>query len=107
MNELIMASRDVIELVIAGMAGGVLRSIYFRDIWRKYAENLLVGAVVAYYLGPIAPKMFAPLYPTGVEGLQLTELSGFLVGAGGVGIMGWIVDLGAGVRRRNHDREDR
>lgn len=95
-----MELQDALELIVAGMAGGVLRSIYFQEDRKKYIQNIIVGALVAKYLGPAAPQIFAPFFPAAANGGDFNELSGFLMGAGGVGIVGWILDLAHGIRRK-------
>ncbi len=98
--------RDGVELIVAGMAGGVLRSIYFQERWSKYVQNVIVGAIVARYLGQAAPQIFGPFFPAAAAGGDFNELSGFLVGAGGVGIMGWIIDLSQGLRKRSRNDDE-
>lgn len=81
----------VVQLLIAGFCGGLLRSVYFSETRVGYFRNCIVGTITAYYLGPMAPRIFSPWFPDG-QFTEFRELAGFLVGCGGVALIGWISD---------------
>jgi hypothetical protein len=74
----------------------LLRSLYYRVDWRGFAVNILAGALVARYMGPEGPEMLHWLMgdivnPEALKGRL--ELCGFLLGAGGVAVVGWFYDI--------------
>lgn len=101
-----MELSEMISLIVAGVAGGIVRSIYFKEGWDGYARNVCAGGIAAYYLGPNAPEVAGFLlgdWTSGVNWRGSLELSGFIIGSGGVAIVGWAYDyieakLGKGKR---------
>lgn len=91
-----MTFTEMISLIIAGISGGVVRSLYFKEPWQGFARNIVAGGITAYYLGPNAPEvfhLFLGSFMSNVEWKGSLELSGFLIGSGGVAIVGWLHDL--------------
>lgn len=91
-----MTTAEMVQLIIAGAVGGMVRSLYFREDWKGYVINCLAGAAVARYLGPEGPAVMGLFLGNFVDATALqnrTELVGFLLGAGGVAVVGWFYDL--------------
>lgn len=87
------AHTDLGATAIAGALGGLVRWVTLRESVREGAAALLVGAVCAIYVAPLAVPILAPAL--GVLNLkpdQVDRLSPFLVGLGGVGTVGFIMD---------------
>jgi hypothetical protein len=87
---------EMLQLTLAGAAGGLLRSLYYRADWKEFVINVVSGALVARYLGPEGPELLRWVIGNVVNAEALKgklELSGFLLGAGGVAVVGWFYDL--------------
>lgn len=88
--------------LIAGALGGLVRWVTLREHWRNGAISIVVGALCSLYLAPIAEPFFAPV----LRGLELgadqqAGFSGFIVGIGGIGIVGFVLDFVKAQRARN------
>ncbi len=85
---------DILRLALSGAAGGVVRWLTLRDGWRDGLTSVIVGAICAVYLGPLVIPLLTPV----LGGLVAEEngrssLSGFLIGAGGTTLPGFLIDV--------------
>jgi hypothetical protein len=87
---------------VAGMMGGAVASIVLGDNARGFAARMIVGTACAVYLGPAAAGVFSPLAPFIGESGPVS-VSGFLMGIGGIIVIGAVLDMARKFRR---DRKD-
>lgn len=76
----------------AGALGGLVRWLTLRE---KPAEGfiaLIVGSVCAVYLGPIVDPILEPLIGQIAPGEDAQGFASFVVGLGGIGLAGWLID---------------
>lgn len=86
---------------IAGAAGGLVRWLTLREQWRDGIISVIVGALCSVYLGPLALPIMEPvLGRLIVQPDRLSNLSGFLVGIGGIAVSGFVLDLWNARRRQ-------
>lgn len=78
------------QIILAGVAGGVIRWMTLRQNWREGMISLVSGGICAYYLGPVGTWIFRPVFD---DPAQQATMSGFLVGFIGLGIAGFIMDV--------------
>lgn len=92
---------DPPQLVLAGALGGFSR---FLALWadrgtinptyRELLSWILLGAICAYYMQPIAQSIISPLLGDVLpDETALLRLSGFAIGLGGVVVPGYIMDV--------------
>lgn len=85
---------DKWQLLIAGALGGVVRWLTLRDHWTDGLISIVVGAICAVYISPLAlPALVPTLGNIGVSSDSVGSLSGFLIGIGGITVSGLIMDL--------------
>lgn len=82
------------SLIVAGALGGLIRWVTLREHWQNGLISIVVGAICALYLSPLAEPLFRPF----LVGLELDDsarsgFSGFVVGIGGIGIVGIVLDV--------------
>lgn len=74
------------SVVMAGGAGGLVRWATEREPWREGLTSVVVGAICAQYLGPVAIGMVESVM--GIEVPDTTGKTGaFLMGIGGISIV--------------------
>lgn len=87
--------------IIAGAAGGIVRSISLRQNLRESVATITVGILCSAYLSaPFAPvlvKYSQGFFPTLADALGP---SGFIVGFLGIAITGFIMDVFRGWSKR-------
>lgn len=82
------------SIVIAGGLGGVVRWLTLREQPRDGATSVVVGAICAHYLGPLAIPAIEPVLGKVVLSSDAREsFSAFVVGIGGVTVSGLLVDV--------------
>ena len=83
---------DAGTAALAGAAGGLVRWLTLRESWKDGAMSLLVGSICASYLGPLVEPMLVPVVGqlTGQEDAE--GFSSFVVGLGGIGFSGFVID---------------
>ena len=91
---------DLSKLALAGALGGLVRWITLRDRWREGAGAVVVGAISAMYLGPLVAPLLSPVIGNLAPGSDTSGLAAFVVGLGGVGVTGIVIDL---IRARRRD----
>lgn len=82
-------------LALAGAAGGIVRWLTLREHPVQGLISMLVGCLCAIYLGPVGLSILTPvLGPIGIEDHDArVQLSGFLIGVGGITVSGFFIDL--------------
>ena len=78
-------------MALAGAAGGLVRWLTLRETWRDGIVSLTVGSICALYLGPLVEPMMAPLIGA-ISPADPAGFSAFVVGLGGIGIAGFVID---------------
>lgn len=82
------------QLLVAGAAGGVVRWLSLRENWRDGCISILVGAICALYLSPLAIPMIEPiLSKLVVDADSRAGFSGFFIGVGGIAVAGFCIDI--------------
>lgn len=82
------------QLLLAGALGGVVRWLTLRSHWSDGLISIVVGAICALYVSPLAlPSLIPWLGNIGVPADSVGGLSGFLIGIGGITFSGFIMDL--------------
>lgn len=88
------------ELLLSGALGGVVRWLTLRDHWSDGIVAIIVGAICALYLAPLAvPSLSHWVGDLGVADDSVSGLSGFLIGLGGITVSGLVMDLWRAKRR--------
>lgn len=96
------------KALIAGALGGLVRWITLREHWRDGAISIVVGALCSLYLAPLGEPFIAlllrwlglaPVLDLAPD--QQAGFAGFVVGVGGIGIVGFILDFIKAKRRQN------
>ena len=102
MNDLwIWISQTKGAVILAGAAGGVVRTITLRERWTRAIANALVGALCALFLTPLTDPLLAPTLGVIVpDPSSVAGFSGFIIGLGGITISGLILDI---IERRRAD----
>lgn len=84
---------DKLPLIIAGALGGVVRWLTLRDHWSDGVISMLVGAICAMYIAPLAiPSLVPILGNINVAPENVGTLSGFLIGIGGITVSGFFIE---------------
>lgn len=83
---------DAAGAALAGAAGGLVRWLTLRESLREGVGSLTVGALCAVYLGPMAEPMLAPVIGALPLDASPEGFSSFLVGVGGIGLVGLIME---------------
>lgn len=92
---------DLGAAAVAGAAGGLVRWLTLRERWQDGLISMAVGAVCAVYLGPLALPLLEPVLGKLIDKpAQLSNLSAFLVGMGGIAVSGFFIDLWNARRRQ-------
>ena len=88
-------SDPTLKLALAGAAGGIVRWFTIRDrMWPDGIINIVVGMLCAVYLAPVAVPLLGQVVGNVVgDAEQLSGLSGFLIGVGGLTVSGFIIDF--------------
>ena len=82
------------QAVIAGALGGVVRWLAVRQKWQNGLVSVVVGAICALYLAPLAIPALEPIIGTIViDPARQAGFSGFIIGMGGVGVVGFFIDF--------------
>ena len=79
---------------LAGAAGGLVRWLVMKTHWQDGLVAVLVGGICAVYLNPLAkPLVDAAFGHFVVESASRAGFSGFILGLGGIGITGFVMDV--------------
>lgn len=98
------AGTDAGKAALAGALGGIVRWLTLRPKWSEGLATLVVGAICAIYLGPLALPIVEGSVGKVIPNGDMSGLASFLVGIGGVSLSGFVLDLFD--RRRAALRED-
>lgn len=78
-------SSESAQIIVAGIAGGVVRVVTLKETRWRATGSLLVGGIMALYAGPVAlPVVEAVVGVLHVDPASAATLSGFLMGLGGI-----------------------
>ncbi|PZQ99936.1 MAG: hypothetical protein DI533_04720 [Cereibacter sphaeroides] len=86
-------SNDASKALLAGAAGGIVRWVTLRSNWKEGIGAILVGAICALYLGPIAQPLLEPVIGKIAPGGDATGFAAFFVGLGGISLSGLLIDI--------------
>jgi hypothetical protein len=90
---------DAARLALAGAAGGIVRWATLRHNWKEGAAALVIGALCAVYLSPVAESLVYSALPF-LEKLgppdRSSGLAPFLTGLGGITLTGFLIDVLSG-----------
>lgn len=95
---------DAAAAAAAGAAGGLVRWLTLRENWRDGFVSLVVGSVCAIYLGPLAEPMLRPFVGAISPGQDAAGFSSFVVGLGGVGVAGFVIEALRALRAQRPER---
>jgi hypothetical protein len=85
---------DDLQVVLAGGLGGVVRWLTLKSGWMDGLSSVIIGSICAKYLGPLCFRLLDPVLGKIImETDSRVMLSGFLIGVGGIGVSGFIVDV--------------
>jgi hypothetical protein len=85
---------DKTQLVVAGALGGLVRWLTLRDHWIDGLIAIIVGAICAAFISPLALPALSPfLGQIGMPPESVNGFSGFLIGVGGISVSGLLLDV--------------
>lgn len=99
-----LLSTDAGRAILAGALGGLVRWMTLRDNWKEGGAAVIVGAICALYLGPLAEPILEPFIGRIAPDGDAAGFSSFLVGLGGLSLSGIVIDVFA--RRRKEVTSD-
>lgn len=89
------------QALIAGGLGGLVRWLSLKESFRDGLVSVTVGAICALYLSPLAlPAVEQIIGKIVVDQVAQAGLSAFLIGMGGLGVVGLFLDFWS-ARRKN------
>lgn len=95
------------QAAIAGALGGVVRWMTLREHWTDGLISVVVGAICAVYLSPLAyPIIDVVLRNIVADMAARASISAFMVGIGGIGVVGFVMDLWRAQRKRGRKTDD-
>lgn len=82
------------RMALAGGSGGLVSWFTLRSPWREGVTQVIVGAICAVYVGPLAIPLLAPvLSGLIVDDASRSSFGGFLIGVGGLTVSGMFIDM--------------
>lgn len=78
---------------LAGALGGVVRWLTLQHSWREGFTTLIVGAICAIYIGPLALPIMEQTLGKIVPNGDMAGLTSFLTGIGGISLSGMVIDV--------------
>jgi hypothetical protein len=89
------------RLLLAGALGGAVNWLTRKTSWRDGVGQIVVGAICALYLSPLAIPALTPALGAIIgTPAELARLSAFVIGVGGVSVSGFVLDVWHWRRRR-------
>ncbi len=83
------------QVTVAGMFGGLLRWIFFKAKGWDGIGNMIVGAILGYYVSPYAVQPLGSVLGGLTDEVQnVQRLSALILGILGVGVIGFLIDWG-------------
>lgn len=94
------------QIAIAGVLGGLVRWLALRENWRDGLVSIAVGGICSVYLGPLAYPIINPVLSNiVVDPVARSNLAGFVVGIGGIGVVGFVMDLWRERRKQRQEKD--
>lgn len=94
MNWMDLVSAHKLQLILAGIAGGLVRWLTLKEPWPALLPSVIVGALVSVYLGPTVSATMAPVLAFVMpDGANEASLGGFLAGIAGLTLSGFVIDF--------------
>ena len=85
---------DAGRAVVAGAAGGLVRWLTLQERPRDGIASIIVGALCALYLGPLAVPIFEPVVGKIVTNPdQAVGFAAFLIGMGGLSVSAIVIQV--------------
>lgn len=84
---------DLGKAAVAGALGGLVRWITLRDNWKEGSAAIFTGCVCAVFLSPAAEPILVPALSLATTEQAARDLVPFVIGLGGVGIAGFLIDF--------------
>lgn len=84
---------DAGQAALAGAAGGMVRWLTLREKPRDGLVSLAVGCLCALYLGPLVEPLLQPVVGALTHDQGADGFSSFVVGLGGIGLAGFVIDV--------------
>lgn len=84
-------ANDSSRALLAGVLGGVVRWLSLREHWKDGIVSIVVGGICAVYISPLIVPWLAPA--AGAPSIQMMSLAAFITGIGGIGVVGFVIDL--------------
>ncbi len=82
------------RVAVAGAMGGLVRWLTLKSSWVDGMVSIIVGAICAVYLGPLAlPLVEATLGKIVLEDASRAAFSGFIIGLGGIALASFVMDV--------------
>ncbi len=69
-----------------------MRWLTLREHWSDGVVSLVVGSICALYLGPLVEPMLAPVVGKISGQADAAGFSSFVVGLGGIGMAGFVIE---------------
>lgn len=96
------------QLATAGALGGMVRWLALREDWQSGLVSLIVGAICAVYVAPLAVPVFDSVLGKVVPSeASRAGFAGFVVGVGGIAVAGLIMDVWKARRQQISGGADR
>lgn len=90
-------------VLMAGAAGGFVRWVTLRERFLDGMASILVGAICALYLSPLADPVVNSVFGAiTITPEQRAGFSGFVIGLGGVWLAGIVIDAVRAIRKKGH-----
>lgn len=97
---------DAGRAVVAGAAGGLVRWLTLQERPRDGIASIIVGALCALYLGPLAVPIFEPVVGKIVTRPdQAVGFASFLIGMGGLSVSAIVIQVWR-LRRANLAKDE-
>lgn len=94
-----MIDLDHFQAPLAGALGGVVRALMFKQPFMETLSTIAIGGICATYLWPLALPLIEKAFGSiVVDGSSRIGLSAFIIGAGGVSVITFIVEFWKGAR---------
>ena len=95
------------QIIIAGALGGLTRSLSIKDhSLREIAKNVVIGCTCGFYLSPVLQPALTGLLVrlTDVQPRAVAPLAGFMIGAGGLTVVTFFLDVVLNKLKRDSEK---
>lgn len=93
------------RIAMAGALGGLVRWITLKERWQDGVLSIVVGAICATYLGPLAIPILEPIIGKVAPGGDANGFSAFVIGIGGMAVSGFLIGVWSDWRKRGSQKE--